>query len=109
LVAALAVQENGDDPLEISTREQLTAGAASAFSMPMMHDVKCDYETISTMFPASGSKSAQSVFSDAQRCACQLVTFVANKKAKREAKEAARQKKKLAKKTSSSAARESDV
>jgi hypothetical protein len=46
ILEALAVKEDGEDPLAAAVRRQVTIGSESVFSMPMMHGVEFDADKV---------------------------------------------------------------
>jgi hypothetical protein len=51
ILEALALKEDGEDPLVAVVRRQVTTGSESIFSMMMMHEVECDFEKITGTYP----------------------------------------------------------
>jgi hypothetical protein len=51
VLEALAVREDGKDPLIATVRRQVTTGSESVFSMLMMHGVDCDFDKITGTYP----------------------------------------------------------
>jgi hypothetical protein len=51
ILEALAVKENGKDPLVAAVRQQVTTGSESVFSMLMMHGVKFDADKVMGTYP----------------------------------------------------------
>jgi hypothetical protein len=48
ILEALAVKENGEDPLVAVVRRQVTTGSESVISMLMMHGVDCDFDKVTS-------------------------------------------------------------
>jgi hypothetical protein len=46
ILEALAVKEDGEDPLVAAVRRQVTIGSESVFSMLMMHGVEFDVDKV---------------------------------------------------------------
>jgi hypothetical protein len=46
VLEALALREDGEDPLIATVRRQVTIGSESVFSMMMMHGVECDFNKV---------------------------------------------------------------
>jgi hypothetical protein len=46
VLEALAVKENGEDPLVAVVHRQVTTGSESVISMLMMHGVDCDFDKV---------------------------------------------------------------
>jgi hypothetical protein len=51
ILEALALKEDGKDPLVDAVHQQVTIGYESVFSMMMMHGVECDFEKITGTYP----------------------------------------------------------
>jgi hypothetical protein len=51
ILEALAVKENGEDPLVAAVRRQVTIGSESVFSMLMMHGVEFDANKVTGTYP----------------------------------------------------------
>jgi hypothetical protein len=51
VLEALAVQKDGEDPLIAAVRRWVITGSESIFSMLMMHEVNCDLDKITSMYP----------------------------------------------------------
>jgi hypothetical protein len=51
ILEALAVKENGEDPLVAAVRRQVTIGSESIFSMLMMHGVEFDADKVTGTYP----------------------------------------------------------
>jgi hypothetical protein len=51
ILEALAVKENGEDPLVAAVRRQVTTGSESIFSMLMMHGVEFDADKVTGTYP----------------------------------------------------------
>jgi hypothetical protein len=51
VLEALAVREDGEDPLIVVVRRQVTTGSESVFSMLMMHGVDCDFDKVTGTYP----------------------------------------------------------
>jgi hypothetical protein len=51
VLEALAVKENGEDPLVAAVRRQVTIGSESVLSMLMMHGVEFDADKITSTYP----------------------------------------------------------
>jgi hypothetical protein len=46
VLEALALREDGEDPLIAAVRQQVTTSSESIFSMLMMHGVDCDFNKV---------------------------------------------------------------
>jgi hypothetical protein len=51
VLEALALREDGEDPLITAVRQQVTIGSESVFSMMMMHGVECDFDKVTGTYP----------------------------------------------------------
>jgi hypothetical protein len=51
ILEALALKEDGEDPLVAAVHRQVTTGSESVFSMIMMHKVECKFEKITGTYP----------------------------------------------------------
>jgi hypothetical protein len=51
ILEALAVKENGEDPLVAAVCRQVTIGSESVFSMLMMHGVEFDADKVTGTYP----------------------------------------------------------
>jgi hypothetical protein len=51
ILEALALREDGEDPLIAAVRRQVTIGSESVFSMMMMHGVECDFDKVTGTYP----------------------------------------------------------
>jgi hypothetical protein len=51
ILEALAVKEDGEDPLVAAVRRQVTTGSESVFSMLMMHGVEFDADKVMSTYP----------------------------------------------------------
>jgi hypothetical protein len=51
ILEALAMREDGEDPLVAAVRRQLTIGSESVFSMLMMHGVELDADKVMGTYP----------------------------------------------------------
>jgi hypothetical protein len=51
ILEALAVKANGEDPLVVAVRRQVTIGSESVFSMMMMHSVEFDEDNVTGTYP----------------------------------------------------------
>jgi hypothetical protein len=51
VLEALALREDGEDPLITAVRRQVTTGSESVFSMMMMHGVDCDFDKVMGTYP----------------------------------------------------------
>jgi hypothetical protein len=51
ILEALAVKEDGEDPLVVAVHRQVTTGSESVFSMLMMHGVEFDADKVTGTYP----------------------------------------------------------
>jgi hypothetical protein len=51
ILEALAVKPDGEDPLVVVVRRQVTIGSESVFSLMMMHEVQFDAEKVTSTYP----------------------------------------------------------
>jgi hypothetical protein len=51
VLVALALREDGKDPLIAAVHRQVTTGFESVFSMMMMHGVDCDFDKVTGTYP----------------------------------------------------------
>jgi hypothetical protein len=51
VLKALALREDGEDPLIASVRRWVTIGSEPIFSMMMMHGVECDFDKVTGTYP----------------------------------------------------------
>jgi hypothetical protein len=86
IIEALAVKADGEDPLVVAVRRQVTIGSESIFSMMMMHDVEFDADKITSTYPKDKDgrdKSAKSYVASARDLAAQMMSFLAERNEKR--------------------------
>jgi hypothetical protein len=91
ILEALAVKEDGEDPLVAAVRRQVTIGFESAFSMLMMHGVKFDADKVTSTYPKDkdGRNVAPKAFVErARTLSAQMTSFLADRNAKRAAAKA---------------------
>jgi hypothetical protein len=105
ILEALAVKEDGEDPLVDAVRRQVTTGSESVFSMLMMHVVEFDADKVTGTYPKDkdGRDVAPKAFlKRARDLSTRMANFLANRNAKRAAAKA--QKRSAASAPSSNAA-----
>jgi hypothetical protein len=51
VLEAVALREDGEDPLIAMVCRQVTTGSESVFSMMMMHGVDCDFDEVTGTYP----------------------------------------------------------
>jgi hypothetical protein len=104
VLEALALKQDGEDPLIAAVRQQVTIGSESVFSMMMMHGVECDFDKVKGTYPNGKDGhdiSPKDYLEWAQELSERLVHFLAERNAK---KKAAREQRHSAKGASSSRA-----
>jgi hypothetical protein len=50
IVEALALKEDGEDPMNVAVHREVTTGSEFVFTMLLMHDVECDFEKITSTY-----------------------------------------------------------
>jgi hypothetical protein len=88
IIEALALKNDGEDPLVAAVRRQVTTGSESAFSMLTMHEVECDFKKITSTYPKGkdGHKKPTKDFLERARdLANRLMFFLVERNAKRKA------------------------
>jgi hypothetical protein len=91
ILEALAVKPNGEDPLVVAVRRQVTIGSESVFSLMMMHEVPFDAEKVTSTYPKDADgrdKSAKSYVVRARDLAARLTNFLAERNDQRAASRA---------------------
>jgi hypothetical protein len=91
ILEALAVKEDGEDPLVAAVRRQVTTGSESVFSMLMMHRVEFDADKVTGTYPKDkdGRDIAPKAFIEhARALSAQMTSFLADRNAKRAATKA---------------------
>jgi hypothetical protein len=51
VLEALALREDGEDPMIVAVRRQVTISSESVFSMMMIHGVECDFDKVMGTYP----------------------------------------------------------
>jgi hypothetical protein len=88
IIEALAPKDDGEDLLITAMHQEVTTGSKSVFSMLMMHEVKCDFEKITSTYPKGKDgqeKSVKDFLERACEMANRLALFLADRNAKRKA------------------------
>jgi hypothetical protein len=91
ILEALAVKEDGEDPLVAVVRREVTIGSESVFSMLMMHGVEFDTDKVTSTYPKDkgGHDVAPKAFLErAQTLSARMTSFLADRNAKRAAAKA---------------------
>jgi hypothetical protein len=88
ILKALAVKPDGEDPLVVAVRRQVTISSESVFSMMMMHEVEFDADKVTSTYPKDNDgrdKSAKSYLARARDLAARMTSFLAERNEKRAA------------------------
>jgi hypothetical protein len=91
ILEALAVKENGKDPLVAAVHRQVTIGSESVFSMLMMHGVKFNADKVTGTYPKDkdGHDVAPKAYLERSRdLSAQMTSFLADRNARRAAMKA---------------------
>jgi hypothetical protein len=91
ILEALAVKEDGEDPLVVAVRRQVTTGSESVFSMLMMRGVEFDADKVTGTYPKDrdGRDVAPKAFLERARdLSTQMANFLADRNARRAAAKA---------------------
>jgi hypothetical protein len=91
ILEALAVKENGEDPLVAAVRRQVTTGSESVFSMLMMHGVKFNADKVTDTYPKDKDGrdvSPKAFIERACTLSARMTSFLADRNAKRVAAKA---------------------
>jgi hypothetical protein len=91
VLEALAVKDNGEDPLVVAVRRQVTIGSESVFSMLMMHGVEFDADKVTSTYPKDkdGRDVAPKAFLERARdLSARLTSFLGDWNARRAAAKA---------------------
>jgi hypothetical protein len=91
ILEALAVKENGEDPLVAAVRRRVTIGFESVFSMLMMHGVEFDADKVTGTYPKGkdGRDIAPKAYLECARdLSAQMTSFLADRNEKRAAAKA---------------------
>jgi hypothetical protein len=88
IIEALALKEDGEDPLVTTVHRQVTTSSESVFLMMMMHEVECDFKNIMGTYPKGKDgldKSPKDYLERARDLSNRLVHFLAEQNARRKA------------------------
>jgi hypothetical protein len=91
ILKALAVKEDGEDPLVAAIRRQVTTGSESVFSMLMMHGVPFNADKVTRTYPKDKDGrdiSPKIVLERARQLSTQMTSFLAERNEKRAAAKA---------------------
>jgi hypothetical protein len=91
ILEALAVKENGEDPLVAAVHRQVTIGSESIFSMLMMHRVEFDADKVTSTYPndKDGRDVAPKAYLERARdLSARMTSFLADRNARRAAAKA---------------------
>jgi hypothetical protein len=91
ILEALAVKEDGEDPLVVAVRRQVTIGSESVFSMLMMHGIEFDADKVTSTYPKDkdGRDVAPKAFLErARTLSARMTSFLVDRNAKRAATKA---------------------
>jgi hypothetical protein len=86
ILEALAVKEDGEDPLVAGVRRQVTTGSESVFSMLMIHGVEFDADKVTGTYPKDkdGRDIAPKAFlGRARDLSTRMASFLADRNARR--------------------------
>jgi hypothetical protein len=86
ILKALAVKENGEDPLVAAVRRQVTIGSESVFSRLMMHRVEFDADKVMGTYPKDkdGHDVAPKGYLEHSRdLSTRMTSFLADRNARR--------------------------
>jgi hypothetical protein len=91
VLEALAVKENGADPLVAAVRRQVTIGSESVFSMLMMHGVEFDADKVMGTYPKGKDRrdiAPKAYLERARDLSVRMMSFLADRNEKRAAAKA---------------------
>jgi hypothetical protein len=91
ILEALAVKEDGEDPLVAAVHRQVTIGSESVFSMLMMHGVEIDADKVTSTYSKDkdGHDVAPKAFLERARdLSARMTNFLADRNDKRAAPKA---------------------
>jgi hypothetical protein len=86
ILKALAVKEDGEDPLVAAVHRQVSIGSKSVFSMLMMHGVEFDADKVTGTYPKE--KDGQAYLERARNLSARMTSFLAERNEKRAAAKA---------------------
>jgi hypothetical protein len=88
VLEALALREDGEDPLIAAVRQQVTTGSESVFSMLMMHGVDCDFDKVMGTYPKGKDGhdiSPKEYLERARALSARMANFLAERNARKKA------------------------
>jgi hypothetical protein len=91
VLEALAVKENGEDPLVAAVRRQVTIGSEFVFSMLMMHGVEFDSDKVTSTYPKDKdgcNVSPKAYLEHARELSARMTSFLADRNVRRAAAKA---------------------
>jgi hypothetical protein len=91
ILEALAVKENGEDPLVAAVHRQVTTSSESVFSMLMMHGVNFNFDKVTSSYPKDKDGrdvSPKAFLERARDLSARMTNFLADRNAKRAAAKA---------------------
>jgi hypothetical protein len=91
VLEALAVKENGEDPLVAVVSRQVTIGSEFVFSMLMMHGVEFDSDKVTSTYPKDKDGcniSPKAYLEHARELSARMTSFLADRNARRAAAKA---------------------
>jgi hypothetical protein len=91
VLEALAVKENGEDPLVPAVRRQVTIGSESVFSMLMMHGVEFNSDKVTSTYPKDKDGrdvSPKAYLDHARELSARMTSFLVDRNARRAAAKA---------------------
>jgi hypothetical protein len=91
ILEALAVKEDGEDPLVAAVRQQVTTDSESVFSMLMMHEVPFDAKKVTRTYPKDKDRrdiSPKIFLERARKLSAQMMNFLAERNERRVAAKA---------------------
>jgi hypothetical protein len=91
ILKALAVKADGEDPLVVVVRRQVTIGSESVFSMLMMHGVEFDADKVMGMYPKDKDErdiAPKGYLERAHNLSARMMSFLTERNEKRAAAKA---------------------
>jgi hypothetical protein len=91
ILEALAVKEDGEDPLVVAVHRQVTIGSKSVFSMLMMHGVEFDTDKVTSTYPKDKDRrdiAPKAIVERARTLSARMTSFLADRNARRAAAKA---------------------
>jgi hypothetical protein len=88
VLKALAVKEDGEDPLIVTVHQQVITGSESVFSMLMMHGVNCHFDKVTGTYPKgkdSRDLSPKEYLERARVLSAHMANFLAERNARKKA------------------------